>query len=168
MADMFVLEELRAYLIAQGVGVAPTAKDAAATTLPPIWLQPRGGAPQPRFSDANGGYQETAAITLIDTAVGGPTGELEAWEEETIIDVIVRSLTAAPGKLLHRQIRGLLHPIGDNRGRQLWLMNNLLVQYSGVWRPEQPTGATDIDFARTASYRFMVRRKSLAGQNYAP
>lgn len=168
MPDLHVVEELKAYLLAQGVGVAPTSATAAKTVLPTIWLDPRDGAPQPRWSDRLEDYLEDATITLVDQQLSGPNLAEEAYLEEAFIDVIVRSRNAAAGKLIHRQIRGLIHPIGALHGKRLWLMNDLLIQVSTIWRSEQKTGATEVDYSRTASYRFQTRRKSLAGQNYAP
>lgn len=159
MADLHVVEELRAYLIAQGV--AQDWNIAASTTVPGIMLQPRDGAPLPRDG-------ENATITIVDTSLGPPHA-LEAWIEETFVDVIVRSRTAAPGKLIHRSIRGLIHPISAHGGRQMWTMAGIdPVEYSTMWRPEQPLpppqdGRNISTYDRIASYRFGVRRKTLAG-----
>lgn len=168
MAELHVVSELHAFLIAQGVGVAPTAVDSAYVALPTVWDQPRGGPVQPRWSDALAGYQEDATISLFDPELASPANELDAYIEESFIDVTVRSRNRAAGKLIHRQIRGLITPIGSAFGRKLWMMNDLLVELSTPWRGEREAGETDIDFTRTASYRFQVRRKALAGLPYAP
>jgi len=160
MADLDLLTELRLYLIAQGVGVDANVATAGATS---IWTIPRDGAPQPRSG------LEDATVSLRDTMLAGPAVDgMDAYEEESFVDIIVRSRQPTAGKFIHRQIRGLLHPVGALGGRKLWTMNNLVVQRSAIWRSEQDTGATDIDYSRTASYVFQARRKSLAGQAYAP
>src|SRR5688500_13838023 len=125
MPDYHVVEELQTYLVAQSVGQLPTAPPS--TSLPSIWLQPRDGAPEPRR--ANGAFVENATITIADTALAAPQ-DLEAWIEETFVDIIVRSRQAAPGKLLHRTIRGLIHPAEAHGGRKQWTMGGLLVEYS--------------------------------------
>lgn len=157
MAELYVLEELRTYLIAQGV--AQEQSQPASTTVPSIWLNPRDGSPQPR--GPKGAPDENATITLVDTNTTGPP-ELEAWIEETFVDVIVRSRTAAPGKLLQRQIRGLLSPIGDLYGRKHWTMGSLLVEYSTLWRGDQPVDADETSYTRVQSFRFGVRRSVMS------
>lgn len=174
MPDYHCNEELQTYLVAQGIGQLPGATPS--TALPSIWLNPRDGAPLPRAG-------ENATVTIRDTALAGPVDVgTEAYLEEAFIDVIVRSKTAAPGKMLHRTIRGLLQPIGAHKGRQLWTMGGLLVEYSVIWRPEQPlpqagtsatlTGASGLSspvtYDSVASYLFGCRRKALAGLPYVP
>lgn len=157
MAELYVLEELRDYLIAQGI--AQSQAEDASLTIPSVWLNPKDGAPAPR--GPKGDQVENATITLIDTNTTGPP-ELEAWIEETFVDVIVRSRTAAPGKLLQRQIRGLLSPIGDLYGRKHWTMSDLLVEYSTLWRGDQPVAADETGWTRVQSFRFGVRRSVLS------
>jgi hypothetical protein len=171
MADLYVLEELRDYLVGQGVGQVPAAS--SSVVLPSIWLDPRDGAPEPRDG-------ENITITLRDTMLAA-AGELEAWIEEAFIDVIVRSRTAAPGKLVQRSIRNLIHPITAHGGRFNWTMNNLLVEYSTMWRADQKlsppndtasaSGGTVYEhptFDRVQSFRFGARRKALAGLPTVP
>lgn len=167
MADVHVIDELRSYLIAQGVCVAQTAKDAPATLLPTIWLNPRPGAPHPR-QKTDGTWQEDATITLVDMLLGPPIGELDAYLEEAFIKVVVSARQLPLAKMIHRQIRGLIHPVGATHGRQLWTMNTLLVEYSTIWRGEQPVTETDSAWSRDCGYRFGCRRKALAGLPYAP
>lgn len=168
MPDYYVVEELRDYLIIAGAVVAQTATGAATTTLPTVWIDPRDGAPQPRWDDANARWQEDITVTIVDQMTAGPDGGMEDWTEETFVDVIVRSRNQSPGRLVHRTIRGLLHPVSSPSGKSYWTMGNLLVQRSSIWRSEQQVGVTPIDYTRTASYRFECRRKSLAGTPYVP
>jgi hypothetical protein len=167
--NYYIVEELQTYLVAQGVGQLPNAAPSA--TVPSIWIQPRDGARlpgKPRGSySATAAKVETTTITLTDTQTGSPmNGGLEAYLDEAFIDVIVRSKTAAPGKLVHRTIRGLLHPTGDLFGKKGWTMNSVFVEYSNIWRAEQalPTLSTDGEvqtYDRVASYRIGARRANL-------
>lgn len=162
MPEYHVIEELRAYLIAQGV-VQPQSA-APSTVTPSIWLQPRDGAPEPR-KDSTGNYAEAATVTLTDPMLA-PASELVAWIEESFIDVIVRARTAPQAKLIQRSIRGLIHPNDDLGGRKQWTMNNLTVEYSTIWRGDQDLPRPPGDrptYDRTCGYRFGVRRKALSG-----
>lgn len=152
MPELYVLEELRSYLIAQGLVQAQSA--AASLVLPRIYLNPKDGAPTP----ASG---ENVTVTLVDTLLTGPPN-LEAWLEEAFVDIRVRSRTATPGKLLQRQIRGLIAPTGQLYGRKHWTMNTLLVEYSTLWRGDQSL-PPDVDgWTRVQSFRFGVRRSVLS------
>jgi hypothetical protein len=172
VADLFVVQELRSYLIAQGVVQA--ASDAPSLTVPSIHVDPSDGAPVPRRSAA-GALSEIGTVTILDTQLQ-PAAALEAWIEEAFVDVIVRMSSKAGGgarcRLTHRVIRGLLHPNDAHGGRKQWYMNGLLVEYSTIWRGEQPLpfptdGDTDV-VSRVASYRFGCRRKALQGLPTAP
>lgn len=161
MAEMLVIDELRAYLIAQGVCQDNNVAESA--VLPSIWVKPMEGAPEPRLPDGG----EVATITLIDTLLRSP-GDLEQFMEEAFIEVVVRSWSPAAGELIQRQIRGLIAPGDQPGGKKLWTMNNLLVEYSTMWRGDQSLGATELSYARTQSFRFGCRRKSLSGLPYVP
>lgn len=167
-SNFYIVEELQTYLVSQGVGQLPNAAPSA--TVPSIWIQPRDGArlpgkPRGQYG-ADAAKVETTTITVVDTQTGSPmNGGLEAYIDEAFIDIIVRSKTAAPGKLVHRTIRGLLHPAGDLYGKQGWQMNSIFVEYSNIWRAEQvlpqPTDAEVQTYDRVASYRIGARRANL-------
>lgn len=161
MPELILIEQLRAYLIAQGAVQAQSASPS--TSVPSIWLDPREGAPEPRDG-------ENVTVTLVDMMLAGPQG-LDAWMEDTFVDVIIRARTKSPAVLAHRVIRNLICPINDHAGRKLWLMGDLLVERSTMWRPEQPVTFQQPElrtYTRTAGYRFECRRKALAGLPYAP
>ena len=170
MADLIVVQELQAYLIAQGVGQHPSA--APSLTVPAIFTQPRDGAPLPRNldRDSNGRWVGETTVTIKDPMLTSPSS-LEEWIEEAFIDIIVRAPQSATCQLVHRQIRGLIVPFDASGGRKQWMMNNLLVEYSDQWRLEQElpmlraVAQTDAHatYDRVASYRFACRRKVLAG-----
>lgn len=160
MADLFVVEELFAYLISQGVAQPPD--QPPSTSLPGVWRRPRTGAPEPRDG-------ENVTITLVATRIAPPS-TLSDVLEETYVDVIVRARTEQPAMVTHRRIRELIVPIGAQGGRrQLWMMNQLLVEASWIWRGEQPLPMPEDSktFDRVASYCFECRRKALIGEPYA-
>jgi hypothetical protein len=160
MSSLVVVEQLQAYLVAQGVAQLPGA--APSLTKPSVWTMPRQGAPVPRMKDGN--WLETQTVTLNDLQLMGPPG-LETWLEDAFVDITVRSRNAAEGKLLHRTIRGLLHPVGGNIiGKGNWTMGTLPVLYSSVWRSEQalPPREDGLTYDRLASYRFRCARSVLA------
>ena len=153
-----VVEQLQAFLVAQGVGQLPGTTPS--TAHPSIWTMPRQGAAMPRTKD--GAWLESQTITLNDTQLMGPPG-LAAWLEDAFVDVIIRSKNAGEGKLLHRTIRGLLHPIGALAGKRNWTMNELHVLYSNIWRAEQPLPPVEdgLTYDRVASFRFTCARSDL-------
>jgi hypothetical protein len=162
MADLLVLEELMAYLIAQGAG--QDKNTAVSSTLPSVWLLPRDGAPLPRTG-------EGATVTLGET-LSRLTDRLEPWLTETFVDVTVRATGAARCKLIQRQILNLIVPFDSSLGgRKNWDMGALRVECSDLWRGDQPmpqrqsVGETDphVTFDRVQSFRFLCRRKTLAG-----
>lgn len=161
MAELILLEQLHAYLIAQGVGQAPNADPSL--TVPSIWMAPRDGAKLPRDG-------ENITVTLVDTMLRAPSS-LEEWMTETFVDIIVRSRNPTPGKLLQRQIHKLIVPWGSVGGRKMWTMGAILVECSTEWRGDQPlperqsvlTGDPHVTYDRVQSFKFDVRRKILAG-----
>lgn len=159
MADYQVIDELRTYLIAQGIVQAQSATPS--TVLPSVWLAPRDGALLPREG-------EDMTVTLRDTLLAAP-GPLQAWEEVAYIDVITRSRREPAGKLVQRSIRNLLHPVAGHGGRFQWTMGSLLVSYSTIWRGEQPLPSVGdaVTFDRVQSFQIACRRQSLAGLPYA-
>lgn len=158
MPELLVVEELQDYLVAQGVGQLPG--NPPSTTLPSVWLAPRDGAPRPRSG-------ENVTITIVDTQLGS-INELEAWIDETFVDIIVVARQNTAAKLTHRVIRNLIHPIEGHGGRKMWTMGQLQVELSTVWRGDQPLHQDDATYSRTASYRFQCRRKALAGTPETP
>ena len=159
---LIVIEELQDYLIAQGVGNHPDT--APSTSVPRVFLKGRDGARLPEIPD------ETTTIVLSDTMLA-PAAELAAFLEEAFVDITIRSTSAATAKLTHRAIRNLLHPEAAHGGRKQWMMGNLLVQYSTIWRGEQelppPPGSADSrsdvrTYDRVASYRIGCNRSALA------
>lgn len=159
MPDLIAVDELGAFLIAEGIAQGP---NATPSPVPSVWLQPRQGAPEPRDG-------EESTITLVDAQLSSP-GVLEPWIEEAFLEVIVRSRSLAAGRLIHRAIRGRLAPEDQPGGRKLWMMGALLVEYSTLWRGEQPLPSPNNGrtYDRVQSFRLAARTKSLRGEPYAP
>lgn len=175
MADLLVAQELQSFFVAQGAAQLPSTSPSL--TIPAVWLQPRDGAPLPRnlAKDSNGRWIGETTITIQDPMLGSPSN-LEEWMEEAFLDIIVRSPQSATAQLTHRVIRNLIVPVGSSGGQKMWMCNDLLVEYSDEWRKEQEApqlrSVAEHDphstYDRVASYRFMCRRKSLAGLPYTP
>lgn len=154
MPDLLVGEELQSYLVTAGIGHSFT--DAPSTSYNRVALYPRDGAPQPVKGS------EHAVITVRPSMIGVPS-DLEAWVEESYMDIIVRADNNGRAQAVQTDIRDLLHPIDSHGGRKQWQMAGLLVECSRVWRPDQPIGSDSISYDREQSFAFYVRRKVLAG-----
>jgi hypothetical protein len=161
LPDLSVVDELAAYLVAQGVAQLPDQPPSDA--LPSLWAMTLEGVPGPREG-------ESITITLRDTLLA-PAATLEAWIQETFMDVIVRSRSEPAGTFVQRQIAGLIHPTSAHGGKTNWDMGQLRVEYSTIWRGDQPLPPADPNdptFDRVQSFRFGCRRKALAGQPLVP
>lgn len=151
MADLIVVEQLRAYLVAQGI--VRNAESAGAA--PPCWLNPRDGAKEPVSPDLS-------AVTLVQTLAVPQDVLHQPFLQEPIVDVLIRATTSPRAELLQRAIRGVL---ADKR---LLTMGDLLVERSLVWREDQHLQADDRTYTRVQSFRFLCRVKALQGLPYAP
>lgn len=164
---LHLLEELQAYLIAQGV--VQSIGEPASGVLPGCIMAPRDGAPLPRDGEV-----ATVSLRQTTSAIPQPMGE-EAYCDLTVVDVIVRAVTPPAGRMIQRQIRGLIVPQGSIGGRKMWTMNNLLVERSMQWRGESEIPPDQrIDQSNITTYdtvqglAFYVRRLALDGLPYAP
>lgn len=165
MPELVLIEELGDYLVAQGVARAGNGPVGA---LPPVWLAPIDGVPQPDGDD-------TAAVTLSPNTVI-PGEWLEGFLEERAIDVYVRADDSRIGELLQRQVRRLLDE------RKEIFVGALRLEWSKHFSGPHPirlaAGSSDVagDSSAPASrtydtvqtFRMAARVKSLAGQPYAP
>lgn len=164
---LHLLDELQSYLVTQGV--VQLIGEPASATLPGCIAAPRDGAPLPRTG-------ETATVSLRQTvsAIPQPMGE-EAYCDLAVVDVIVRSSSPSVGRMIQRQIRGLIVPQGTIGGRKMWTMNSLLVERSMQWRgeseipPDQRQEQSNIvTYDTVQGLAFYVRRLALDGLPYAP
>lgn len=156
--SFIVVEQLQAFLVAQGIAQLPGTEPPGAK--PSIWTMPRQGAAMPRTQ--NGEWLELQTITLNDAHLQGPPNQ-EAWLKDTFIDVIVRAKNAGEGKLTLRGIENLLHPVGKYAGRANWIMGELRVLHSKIWRSEQPLPPVEngLTYDRVASFRIQCARSDL-------
>lgn len=162
MADLIVIEELRSYLVAQGIAVDNGSATIASpsTAVPTIWLEPRDGAPEPRNE---GGTQiENVTITLSET-ISTPARDMAAWITETFVEVIVKARQNRDAILTQRKIADLIQPGQAYGGRFMWTMGSLLVESSRVWLGDQAFGQNKTCFTRVQSLQIDARRKALAG-----
>ncbi len=158
MPALLVSDELRSYLIAEGVGVAGSSTPGA---LPTVWLQPRDGALTPRRLGTTSEFVEPATVTINTVGQTVPQTGAE-FVEETIVDIRVRALQHSTAQLLQRRIYDLLVDSCPG-GRELWTMGGLLVQYSRRFRGDQFVSADADSYERVQSILFGCRRESLAG-----
>lgn len=162
--DLIVSAELQTFLVDQGIGQLPGA--APSLDLPGIFDNPDDYAPEPRRGPQDGPLLERATITLVDV-ITMPADGLEAWLEETFVEVVVRSDDDDLAKILHRRIRDLIVPITSHGGHHNWQMAGLWVERSWQSKPEQPLPRLENRFKdRVATYGFSCRRKVLAGLPY--
>ena len=161
MAEYHVIDELLSCLVT--AGVVQRWNTTPSSTIPGAVIGPLKGAPLPRTD-------EPATVTLRQSGVTQANG-MDAWLQETAIEVIVRARSAPAGRLLHRSIRGVIHPRGSFPARTNWQMTaSLLVERAYIWRGEQTIppsmsqqGDRDLStYDTTESYMFAVRRALLS------
>lgn len=160
MPELLAVDELGAYLLAQGV--VQDINAAPSRTLPRLFIAPRQYAPEPARDESTGDWAEDATVTLHPTHTGLPS-PIESWMEETFVDVIVRARPAGAAELLHRVIRNLIVPASQPGGRKAWDMGALHVQRSFQWRREQelPTTNNGLTYDRVQSFCFAYSRSAL-------
>jgi hypothetical protein len=128
-----ILDHLRTYLIANGVGRDPRVAGAA----PPIWRQPAAGTPAPGEPPHSGSSSsveigDPAVIGLMRTG-GIPQSPQEVEWRRDIVDIWIRSRTWPQTESTWNAIRLLL--IGTHaQSRQGWTMSGLAVIESQEWR----------------------------------
>jgi hypothetical protein len=122
-----ILDHLRTYLIANGVGRDPR----VAGATPPIWRQPAAGTPAPGEGTGTE-VGSTVVIGLMRTG-GIPQSPQEVEWRRDIVDIWIRSRTWPQTESTWNAIRPLL--IGTHaQSRQGWTMSGLAVIESQEWR----------------------------------
>lgn len=171
MADLLVTQELRSYLIANGIGVDPNVTPT--TNSVSIWTQPRKGAPLPRnlAKDVDNRWAGETTVTIMDP-LNQPPSVMEEWVEDAHVNIIVRSPSSEAAQLTMRAIRTLLIPYSSLGGHWQFTMGALLVERcrEGVMADQElpelrSIAASDkhATYDRICSYVFSARRKLLAG-----
>ena len=125
MADASdLLEQLRAHLIAEGIARHPD----AGGPLPPLWIQPEGGAPAPGDKS---GVQNHADLVVTAQFTGGLAAPRYASDRRRdTVDFWLRARRAPFAMEAEAQLRGEL--VGD-LGRRNWNMAGLTVVESLEW-----------------------------------
>jgi len=139
-----VAQELRVYLVAQGIVRDPD----IAGPKPPLWLSPRDGLPGP----GEGGPPRAHSLVLGGYPTAGvPPRPWEGFIRNEAVDLHFRCLTAPPILDVAEQIR---RELSD---RNLWQMGALLVQRSRIYSMLQPIVEDDQGFRYRVQYLFDIR-----------
>jgi hypothetical protein len=152
VTDLIVIEELQAYLVAQGV---VRAWGGAANGLPQCILAPRDGAPEA----SSGKAYENAVVTLTKIGQVPPVVQ-EEFLENALIECVTRAYRAVDAELIQRRIRATLN------GLRLFTMGSLIVEHAQVFAGDQPLGSDETDYTRMQTFLIEARVRSLAGQPY--
>lgn len=167
MTDLIVIEEFRAYLVAQG---AVRNWGTSGNGLPQCILDPRDGAPEAGAqagtnviaggkgaSDA--ANYEAAVITLTRTGLT-PQRPLEEFQEDAHVECIVRAYRSPDAELIQRRVRASID------GLKLFTMGALIVEWARVFTGDQPLGSDETSYSRMQTFMIRSRVKSLAGLPY--
>jgi hypothetical protein len=165
MADLLVLDELLAYLISEGVAQRPS--ETPSVDLPSIWKQPATARRSRARARAPAELVELATITLVAAQTGPPLERGDEAIEEALVDVVVRARSNQTAQLIHRQIRGLLHPVDAPYARRQWTMGACSSNRRGSGGGSSPSTAAS-STRRTQSFLIAARRKALAGTPLTP
>lgn len=125
MADLLLVEEVRDYLITQGVVKAP----GTSGTLPVIAIDPVDGVPEP--------VPPADAVVGIRPGLQVPPARwYEEFLDERIVEFRVRALTSSRAELIQRQIRQQIN------GKKATSFGRLFVQHTMLHRsqPMPPSG----------------------------
>jgi hypothetical protein len=135
--DLTVVDELRAYLIAQGVGQSndPNVTPISAV-VPSIWKEP-STAPPSRATERRDDHADRHAAATTERP--------RAFMEETFVECRrARAGRRFAATLMQRQIRQLIAPLDAPGGRKMWMMGNLLVEYSTCGAATSPPAPSTV------------------------
>lgn len=126
-----VLPALRDHLATEGIVREPR----TAGAVPPLWLDPRRGAPAP----GEGSAPETdAEVVLAAFLTGGVPPEFgEGYSRRDVVDLHIRTTRAPRAKQLEEQLVAELAP-APYGARFAWDLAGLFVIESRMWRALQP------------------------------
>lgn len=143
MADD-LLASFRAGLVAAGVCRVPAVAGAA----PPMYLEPRDGAPAP---GQNPGVEADASCVLSAFASGGiPPDAYESWLRRDTVDVWIRTAKAPTAFAVEGGLRAALID------RRNFALGSMRVVEVSQWRELQRLGSDDDGWTFIVSY--MVQR----------
>lgn len=141
-----LLTALRDHLVTQDVVRDPR----VAGAQPPLWLEPRRGAPAP----GEGTGAEVGDPVLAAFRAGGLTPTpARGYARQDIVSFTARSSDAAGSHDLENALRVELAPPPLGR-RYDFTMGGLYVIECQLWRALQPAGADDQGFTFTFAFLF--------------
>jgi hypothetical protein len=152
VSELIAIEELRTYLVAQGV--VRNWGDAA-NGLPQCILAPRDGAPE-----AQGQAYQDGVVTLAKIGQQPPVVQ-EEFLEAALVECVTRAYRAVDAELIQRRVRAKLN------GLRLFTMGSLIVEHAQVFAGDQPLGSDETSYTRMQTFLIQTRVKSLAGTPYA-
>jgi hypothetical protein len=146
--DVTYLDNVQAHLIAQGVVRDPR----VAGSDPPIWRQPREGAPAP---DEKTGVENDAAAVLSIFHTGGIPGGEESGSIETVVfDLWLRTKKWPRARVLYQQIYPVF--VANSGPRRDWNMAGLQVVESRLWRALQPVSSNKQAYTFTSGWMLQL------------
>ena len=145
MTSDTILDDFRDFLVVQDVVRIPR----IAGVRPPLWLEPRDGAPAPGEGTKN--VEKDADIVLSAfRATGIPSLPYEGFLAKPHVALWYRVRRSDFAAAKHREIMALIH---DKRN---WLMGTQQVHESMCVRELQPLGSDESGFTYTAEFQFHV------------
>jgi hypothetical protein len=137
---MYLLSEMRDYLVAQGIARKPT----VAGGLPPMFIHPRDGVRAP--GEGQGVEIGTNAVLGVFHSGGLPMRPYESFLRRDTVDLWIRCLSAPTAFDIEFAVRTV---IVDKRN---WLMGAMTVLESLEWRPLQQLSSDSQGFTFIVSY----------------
>ena len=127
--------------------------------LPPLWLNPRDGAPAPGEIEGSEGDADLVLSAFLGVRILGEP-EQEAFLVHETVDVVIRSRTAPPLPVVEQALTAAVAvDAGAPVGRRNWTMAGLEIVESVLWRGLQPLDSSDQGYTAEVSYRFLHYRE---------
>lgn len=144
---MTLLDYIRDYLVAEGIVRKPD----VAGELPPLWREPKEGAPAPgeREGTAN---NDSAVISVFNSGSIG-RAPFNPWRYKTV-DFWLRVASAPLYEPLADEISDAL--LGDQGARFGWDMAGLQVIETREWRPWGRLGADEQGWTYVGAFAFQL------------
>lgn len=138
-----LLDHLRDHLIAENIVRDPR----TAGPLPPLWREPRNGAPAPGEGTEAAEIGPTATVAAFVSGGFPPRPYESFWRKDTV-DLWLRTASAPTAFQLDASIRAALID------RRNWSMAGLPVIDCEQWRSLQRLGSDDQGYTHVVSYIF--------------
>jgi hypothetical protein len=143
-----LLEGIRSHLVTQGIVRSPR----VAGGLPPLWLAPQYGVPEPGLNRENLHPDESHATTQVGLwrATGLGSRPYEGALEHFFAEFRFRTTTAPLAYDIHKLIRTALD---DKRN---WSCGGFQVHQSLLWRDLQFLGSDPQGYVHQSEYHFVL------------